>query len=248
MEDEAMERRNGRSATKAAAEPPKSDRTQYPAGWVPETYDPGKQMMQLKGREYLQVGPRLQWFMVDQRQMIERGLATTSYVVEAAILEHELGVYARAHARVRDVLGNEATGEGSCTAKSFGDYLEKAETKATGRALAKLGYGTIASQEFDEGDDQVVDSPVARRSASGAETPRHTAETPQKRPATSQARLDPARNPAHKPATDGQLTALAKLAGALGHAVPEAPTYNDAGALITQWSHEYQAQRQAVAS
>jgi hypothetical protein len=44
-----------------------------------------------------------------------------------------------------------ATDYGSETPKDFGDYIEKAATKALGRALAQLGYGTqFVGFELDE--------------------------------------------------------------------------------------------------
>jgi ssDNA-binding Zn-finger/Zn-ribbon topoisomerase 1 len=46
--------------------------------------------------------------------------------------------------------------------RDFGDFIEKAETKAVGRALAMLGYGTqFAADELDEGQ-RIVDSPEER--------------------------------------------------------------------------------------
>ena len=45
--------------------------------------------------------------------------------------------------------------------KAFGDFEEKAETGAIGRALAMLGFGTQhALSDLDEGD-RIVDAPVA---------------------------------------------------------------------------------------
>jgi hypothetical protein len=66
--------------------------------------------------------------------------------------------------------GGSATGWGHETAADFGDYLEKAETKALGRALAALGYGTQFCEdfEFEQAETRVgagarvVDSPVDR--------------------------------------------------------------------------------------
>ena len=44
------------------------------------------------------------------------------------------------------------------TMSDFRDYFEKAETKAIGRALAMLGYGTQFAPELDEAE-RVVDTP-----------------------------------------------------------------------------------------
>jgi hypothetical protein len=50
--------------------------------------------------------------------------------------------------------------------RDFHDYIEAAETKALGRALAALGYGTQFCQDFDfsanarPGTKQIVDAPV----------------------------------------------------------------------------------------
>lgn len=45
-----------------------------------------------------------------------------------------------------------ATGFGSETAGDFGDFIEKAETKAVGRALAVLGYGIQFAELGDDPD------------------------------------------------------------------------------------------------
>jgi len=69
-----------------------------------------------------------------------------------------------------DVCGRVATGEGSETRADFNDYYEKAATKALGRALAGLSFGTQFAPELDE-KQRIVDSPVERSnrgSASGA--------------------------------------------------------------------------------
>ncbi|HYI93432.1 MAG TPA: hypothetical protein VEX68_07805, partial [Bryobacteraceae bacterium] len=48
----------------------------------------------------------------------------------------------------------------------FRDYIEKAETKALGRALAALGFGTqfCADFEFTGATNKVVDAPIDLRS------------------------------------------------------------------------------------
>jgi hypothetical protein len=53
--------------------------------------------------------------------------------------------------------GGMATGYGSETPNDFKDYIEKAETKAIGRACNALGYGTPAAMEDDA---RIVDAPV----------------------------------------------------------------------------------------
>lgn len=68
--------------------------------------------------------------------------------------------YARFKAMIEDGKGGyaEATGSESCV--DFGDYIEKAETKAVGRALAMLGYGTqFVGYEFEEGE-RLADAPL----------------------------------------------------------------------------------------
>ncbi len=52
-------------------------------------------------------------------------------------------------ARVMIPTGGYATGWGSETKTDFFDYIEKAETKAVGRALAALGYGTEGADDLD---------------------------------------------------------------------------------------------------
>src|SRR5579884_1593905 len=54
-------------------------------------------------------------------------------------------------------LANGAIGTGTKVenAAAFGDWLEKAETGAIGRALASLGYGTAATDEMSEGEGRV---------------------------------------------------------------------------------------------
>jgi hypothetical protein len=68
-----------------------------------------------------------------------------------------------------------ATGYGSETKTDFGDYVEKAETKAVGRALAFLGYGTAQAMDLDEGGS-VADSPVDAQRAQSQQATRQQAQ------------------------------------------------------------------------
>jgi len=107
-----------------------------------------------KPNDYLQVKWRLVWFR-DERS---HGKITTDMV--HLDIEKQVAVF---KATVEDSEGGVSDGYGSESAKDFRDYIEKAETKAIGRALAGLGYGTQFAPELDEGE-RIVDSPVDRSS------------------------------------------------------------------------------------
>lgn len=215
----------------------------FPANWlIAQDYNPNDHLMNLKGKEYLDVQNRLLWFIRDQRALIAAGLATTSYVVrtECVEMDRERG-WAHFKTRVRDVLGNESTMYGSEAMKDFPDYAEKASTKALGRALLALGYGAGMAPELDEGE-RVVDSPVAR-------------------PNTMRQRFEPARResaaaapaPVARPASGGesaateqQMASIRKLCATLGKPEPESTlTYAQAKDVIVQLSGEYQRARKA---
>lgn len=115
------------------------------------SFNPNEHMMKLKGRDYLQVMWRLVWFREEKPGWMIRTeivSADDKHAVFRATIADETGA-------VRSM------GHGSESVKDFGDYLEKAETKAVGRALAMLGYGTQFAPELDEGE-RIVDSPVQR--------------------------------------------------------------------------------------
>jgi hypothetical protein len=95
---------------------------------------------------------RLVWF----REKFPHGTISTA----AVSLEWETGV-AIYQATVTDGAGGAATGTGTETRQGFEDFVEKAETRAIGRALAALGIGTqFVGEELSEGD-HVADAPVA---------------------------------------------------------------------------------------
>jgi hypothetical protein len=54
-----------------------------------------------------------------------------------------------------------ATARKKETEVGFPDYIEKAETRAVGRALAMCGYGTLQAPEFNEGE-RIADAPVEK--------------------------------------------------------------------------------------
>lgn len=116
-------------------------------------FNPSEHLIQLKGKDYLQVMWRLVWFREEKP-----GWCIDT---EAHHIDDRIAIF---HARIYDETGAlKASGYGSETPKDFGDYIEKAETKATGRALAMMGYGTqFTADELDEGT-RIVDSPVDRK-------------------------------------------------------------------------------------
>jgi hypothetical protein len=103
--------------------------------------------------DYLEVKWRLVWF----REKYPHGVIETQEIC----VDLERG-YARFRAVVSDGEGGQATGYGTETAAGFTDYVERAETRALGRALAALGVGTqFVGQDVTEGE-HIVDAPVAR--------------------------------------------------------------------------------------
>jgi hypothetical protein len=114
------------------------------------------------GADYLEVKWRLVWLRSEHP---DAAIATE--------LVRETDNSALFKASVSIPGGGSATGFGSETAKDFGDFIEKAETKAVGRALAMLGYGTqFVGEDLDEGD-RIVDAPVERPAPTrAANTPR----------------------------------------------------------------------------
>ena len=112
----------------------------------------------LNGRDYPEAKWRLLWLRTEYADA----------EVWTELVEHREG-FALFRAEVRLVEGGVATGWGSETAADFGDYVEKAETKALGRALAALGFGAQFCEDYSYGVEagRVVDTPVARREGSG---------------------------------------------------------------------------------
>ncbi len=101
-------------------------------------FDASKYLTDLNGKDYLEVKWRLLWLRTEHADA----------VVETELVKHGAGL-ALFRARVTVPGGGVATGWGSETADDFEDFIEKAETKALGRALAALGYGTQFCEDFD---------------------------------------------------------------------------------------------------
>ena len=114
-------------------------------------FNPNDYLISLKGKDYLQVMWRLVWFREEKPNWCintEKIEISAEHAIFKCIIFDDKGVQVCA-------------GHGSETKKDFGDFIEKAETKAVGRALAMLGYGTQFAPELDEGE-RIVDSPVSK--------------------------------------------------------------------------------------
>ena len=107
-------------------------------------------LLNLRGKEYLEVRYRLVWFREDH----------SDWAIETDLLSvTDQSAYARA--TIKNEQGRViATSHKFETKQGFPDFIEKAETGAIGRSLALIGYGTqFCADELDEGA-RLVDAPT----------------------------------------------------------------------------------------
>jgi hypothetical protein len=237
------------------------------------TFNPREHLITLKNRqsssEYLPVQWRLVWFRQEcpngsiETELVhldlERETEEETFVWNAEKRRSEkvtktgkgLAIF---KATVRDGKGGIATGTKMEKSASFGDWLEKAETGAIGRALAALGYGTQFAPELDEAH-RIVDSPVDFSNNSNTGTSHaengSAAMASAVRPnivsrngsAASSTVTD---NNTEAGVTEQQLSSIRKLCERLGKAEPEnvtAISSLSARKLIQQLTAEYNAQK-----
>ena len=107
-------------------------------------------LLNLRGKEYLQVPHRLVWFREEKPE----------WRIETEMVNSGPD-FALFKATIRDAHGHiVATAHKFENAKGFPDFIEKAETGSVGRALLMIGYGTaFCADELDE-KDRLADSPV----------------------------------------------------------------------------------------
>jgi hypothetical protein len=149
-------------------------------------FNPAPYVRQLRGRggaqDYLDVKFRLLW--------LRREHPDAETLTEHIRIDDGVAIF---KATVTIPGGGKATGHGSETAADFPDYIEKAETKALGRALNALGYGAqFAEPEAEADEDQpsrppsspapsraaATASPATNRPAAIEETPSSPATPP----------------------------------------------------------------------
>jgi len=114
-----------------------------------KAFEPGRCLIKVNGADYLEVKWRIAWLRA----------AHPDAVVETELVDAS-DRHAVFQAKVSLPAGGTATGWGSERVDDFTDFLEKAETKALGRALAALGFGTQFCSDFESTAGEVVDAPV----------------------------------------------------------------------------------------
>jgi hypothetical protein len=109
-------------------------------------------ILNLKGKDYLQVAHRLVWFREEH----------PNWAIETEFLKLEQN-YALAKVMIKNAEGKiVSTAHQDCSKQDFADFIAKAETSAMGRALAAAGFGTqFAGADLDE-DKRISDSPLER--------------------------------------------------------------------------------------
>ena len=125
---------------------------------VSAEFEPSRYLTKVGSSDYLEVKWRLVWL----REV------HPDAQIETELVSHD-GSLALFRAKVTVPEGGSATGWGSEGVDDFRDYIEKAETKAIGRALAALGFGTQFCPDFDfgVGAGRVVDTPIDFASTRG---------------------------------------------------------------------------------
>lgn len=155
-------------------------------------FDPTPHIQQLRGRGGSQDYLGVRWSLV----WLRKEHPDAQIVTEHVQIDGTIAIF---KATVTLPTGGVATGYGSETASDFGDYIEKAETKAIGRALRALGFGATNSEGGDESEPVPAPSPQRRSGSTGAarQQPTPIDRSASERPAASSR---PA--PAERQATD----------------------------------------------
>jgi len=119
---------------------------------VMSKFDPSQYLTKVGTADYLEVKYRLLWVRTEHPDA----------TIQTELVHFSPGDYAIFKATIILTTGGSATGWGEEDSGDFRDFVEKAETKSLGRALAALGFGTQFTPDFDFGAERqrVVDSPV----------------------------------------------------------------------------------------
>lgn len=188
--------------------------------------------------EYLPVAWRLYWFRLDN----PKGRIDSHHI----ILDLDKGA-AVFESYVEREDGGNARMHGSETVSDWKDYIEKAQTKSLGRALAAVGYGSqFTDDEFAEGE-RIVDSPVERPHMQSVQPVQQA--TGQKEPDV-QLQAAPtmeSMDQANLPINSNQLNAIKSICASLGRTVSadvQTLTYLKAKSVIQTLTAELNERKQ----
>lgn len=140
-------------------------------------FDPSRYLTKVGSSDYLEVKWRLVWLR-DVHPNAKIKTECIKYVPPGTDPDGEMVGFAAFKCTISTDNGAEADGHGSESVADFREYFEKAETKAIGRALAALGFGTQFSSdhEFSAGStnnrQKIVDSPVANNQSTNQQQQR----------------------------------------------------------------------------
>lgn len=119
-------------------------------------------LIDLKGKDYLQVAYRLVWFREDH----PHGKIDTERLSESdKQVTYRATISIRLPEREYELI-KISNADKTINIKSTLDY-EKCETAAVGRALAMAGYGTQFAEDIQEGED-IADAPIDQKPQSQA--------------------------------------------------------------------------------
>lgn len=111
-------------------------------------------LLNLKGKAYLQIAHRIQWFVEENSHY----QINTQFLVlddTQTVAKAVITIFDDKQQIIKAVTATKRE-----TKQQFSDHTEKAETGAIGRALAELGYGTqYALSDLEEGD-RLADAPL----------------------------------------------------------------------------------------
>ncbi len=155
-------------------------------------FNASEHIMNLRGKDYLPVAARILWCRNEHPQAVMRTTLMEWNQTEGWCLYR---------AEVTLPEGGHAEATATQNKKDFPQYLEKCESKALGRALGFLGYGTLAVEDEDPANPNIVDTPIARN----VPAPRSTAPIrPQDEPQAPPAPIAP------EPLTEAQERTVAE--------------------------------------
>lgn len=149
-----------------------------------EKYTPSKtDYIRVQGnKQYLPVPNRVQWFRGEH----------PSWTIHTSVVQLDFAAgYAVMRAEVLDDSGRLiASGMKTETRKGFSDFVEKAETGAVGRALARAGFGTEDALDLE--GERYADTPIQQpeRDRGGNRPSNPNAPAPASRSPEEQALLD----------------------------------------------------------